>query len=122
MVGCKFDMQLSQCYARFELSLISFLLCIPVELHAEICYAESYALSIMLMFLEEQSFLALVKAGFRLRSINSIYKFCISAFKRKTNWESALLKENFEAGICVGWGLFNLVRTSLHFPNCFVAN
>jgi hypothetical protein len=83
------------------------------EAHAELCYAESLLMVALLTFLENQSLLNLVKGAFRIRSCYQAYKECQSILNSRTQWHSERSQRDFEAGVRMGVGTFNLMCSHL---------
>lgn len=83
------------------------------EAHAELCYAESLLMVALLTFLENQSLLNLVKGAFRIRSCYQAYKECQSILNSRTQWHSERSRRDFEAGVRMGVGTFNLMCSHL---------
>lgn len=83
------------------------------EVHAELCYAESLLMVALLTFLENQSLLNLVKGAFRFRSCYQAYKECQNILNTRTQWGGERSRRDFEAGVRMGVGTFNLVCSHL---------
>lgn len=67
----------------------------------------------LLTFLENQNLINLVKGAFRIRSCYAAYKTCLNILNTKTNWQSERSRRDFEAGVRMGCGTFNLMVSSL---------
>lgn len=88
---------------------------LTVEVHSELCYAESLLMVALLTFLENQNLINLVKGAFRIRSCYAAYKECLNILETKTNFQSERSKRDFEAGVRMGIGTFNLMVS--HLPS-----
>ena len=84
-------------------------------MHSELCYAESLLMVALLTFLENQNLINLVKGAFRIRSCYAAYKECLNILNTKTNWQSERSRRDFEAGVRMGVGTFNLMVS--HLPS-----
>ncbi|XP_046407172.1 tetratricopeptide repeat protein 39B-like [Ischnura elegans] len=84
----------------------------PVEIHAELCYAESLLLKSMLTFIEDETLVSFIKAGLKIRSCYGSYKECGNILRNR-NWEKESYKIHFESGVRMGIGAFNLMISLL---------
>jgi tetratricopeptide (TPR) repeat protein len=78
------------------------------ECHAELVCAEMQAIFGGLCVVEDQSILGFIKGAFRVRSCFNGLKECERILANKTNWKSSILREEFEAGVNLGLGLFEM--------------
>lgn len=83
------------------------------EAHAELIYAEVQVMLTMLSFGEQNSIVSLIRGAFRLRAANNAYKLTADIRDKKYNWTSATARREFDAGVCSGTGVINLVRSFL---------
>lgn len=67
----------------------------------------------LLTFLENQNLINLVKGAFRIRSCYAAYKECLNILDTKTNFQSDRSRRDFEAGVRMGIGTFNLMVSTL---------
>ncbi|KAI1296618.1 Tetratricopeptide repeat protein 39B [Halotydeus destructor] len=84
-----------------------------VEAHAELLSLEMNFLYTVLSFMSEQSFTSLFKAARSSMSAHSSAKLCYQLMTQKTNWESDMIKRNFDVGSLVCWGMMNLLFSHL---------
>ncbi|UXI18046.1 hypothetical protein NH340_JMT03989 [Sarcoptes scabiei] len=85
-----------------------------VEIHSELCYAETLLMIALLTFLEDQSIMNLVRGAFRIRNCYQSYKECYYILNNRTKWSSKCSKIHFESGVRLGIGTFNLMLS--HMP------
>ncbi|NP_001153334.1 tetratricopeptide repeat domain 39B isoform X1 [Nasonia vitripennis] len=83
-----------------------------VEIHAELCYAESLLLKAMLTFVEDETLVSFVKAGLKIRTCFLLYKECLAILNTR-KWESETHRIHFESGVRMGLGTFNLMVSLL---------
>ncbi|CAD5111808.1 DgyrCDS1080 [Dimorphilus gyrociliatus] len=80
------------------------------EVHAELCYAELLCFRAMLTIIQDESLMAFIKAGLKIRNSFSAYKACYTIIeKRNFKNDSNMSKIDFESGVRFGIGLFNLM-------------
>lgn len=80
------------------------------EVHAELCYAELLCFKAMLTIIQDESLMAFVKAGLKIRSSYNTYKQCYEIIeKRYFDSDRKLCKMDFESGVRFGIGIFNLM-------------
>ncbi|KAG7207004.1 hypothetical protein KM043_000895 [Ampulex compressa] len=82
------------------------------EVHAELCYAESLLLKSMLTFVEDETLVSFVKAGFKIRTCFLSYKECLTILNNR-KWENDIHRVHFESGVRMGIGAFNLMISLL---------
>uniref|UniRef100_T1KI00 Uncharacterized protein n=1 Tax=Tetranychus urticae TaxID=32264 RepID=T1KI00_TETUR len=78
------------------------------ECHAEMMYAELNVGWILLAVLRAKSFSTLLKVVMRLRETIYIYRKCRKILEDRESWLTPYTKKNFEAGLRIGTGFFNL--------------
>ncbi|XP_012235381.1 tetratricopeptide repeat protein 39B-like [Linepithema humile] len=83
-----------------------------VEVHAELCYAESLLLKSMLTFIEDETLVSFVKAGLKIRTCFLSYKECMTILNNR-KWGNDIRKVHFESGVRMGIGTFNLMISLL---------
>ncbi|XP_054160184.1 tetratricopeptide repeat protein 39A-like [Oppia nitens] len=85
-----------------------------MEVHAELTHAKFLGLSALLGALEAQNIYALIKIAYRLRLCVNAFRECKVILRSKTNWESELSRQNFEAGVRLANGIQHLMIS--HIP------
>ena len=55
----------------------------PMEIHAELCYAEALLLKSILTFVEDETLVTFIKAGLKIRSCYNSYKECAEILKNR---------------------------------------
>ncbi|CAG9761116.1 unnamed protein product [Ceutorhynchus assimilis] len=83
-----------------------------METHAELCHAECLLLKSMLTFMEDETLASFLKAGLKIRSCFNSYKEC-QQILQKRKWENEQIKLDFESGVKMGIGTFNLMISML---------
>ena len=104
-----------------------------LELHAELCHAECLLLKAALTFCEDETLVSFVKAGLKVRSCyqsfrchvfegslrqsyfpscNFNFRECWSALHQR-DWKDSTLRNDFESGVRLGVGGFNLMISLL---------
>ena len=114
-----------------------------LEMHAELCYAEVLLLRAVLTLCEDENLVSFVKAGLKVRSCYQSFRFVVLLIDRRNskkkpyiatncftslfiwffrecwnilqyrNWDGDLHKNDFESGVRVGVGTFNLMISLL---------
>lgn len=84
----------------------------PEEIHAELCYADSLLLKALLTFIEDETLVSFIKAGFKIRTCFNSYKECSNILNTR-NWSGESHKIHFESGVRLGIGAFNLLISHL---------
>lgn len=79
------------------------------EAHAELVFAELQILQTLLTIFGDHDFVSMIKGAFRMRAANIGYKTCAEILANKKNWDSEIIRQNFEAGYLMGNGTLNLV-------------
>jgi len=82
------------------------------EIQAELCYAECLLLRAIITFVQDDNLMNFVKGGLRFRKSFRIYKECAEILEART-WSNDILKKNFECGVLMGLGSFNLIISTL---------
>ncbi|XP_076346337.1 tetratricopeptide repeat protein 39A-like isoform X2 [Tachypleus tridentatus] len=83
-----------------------------LEAHAELTYAECLLLNALLTFISDQSLFTFIRGGLKIRSCYQSYKTCLHILDtHKFQTETAL--RDFESGVHVGLGAFNLLISQL---------
>uniref|UniRef100_A0AC35GMQ8 Uncharacterized protein n=1 Tax=Panagrolaimus sp. PS1159 TaxID=55785 RepID=A0AC35GMQ8_9BILA len=84
------------------------------EIHAELCYAESLMFRAVLTFFYDETFASFVKGAFKIRSCYQSFKECQRILLTE-NWSTRdpEIKSQFEAGVRMGIGAFNLMLSTL---------
>ncbi len=83
-----------------------------VELHAELCYAETLLLKAVLTLCEDETLVSFVKAGLKVRTCYQSFRECWSILQNR-NWSQSEYKSDFESGVRMGVGTFNLMISLL---------
>ncbi|XP_046620385.1 tetratricopeptide repeat protein 39B-like [Neodiprion virginianus] len=84
----------------------------PEELHAELCYAEALLIKSLLTFMEDETLVSFVKAGFKIRTCYLSFKECQTILKTR-KWTNDNHRIHFESGVRMGIGAFNLMISLL---------
>lgn len=84
----------------------------PMEIHAELCYAEALLLKSILTFVEDETLVTFLKAGLKIRTCFNSYKECAEILKNR-DWTKDPHKDHFESGVRMGIGAFNLMISLL---------
>ncbi|XP_046746386.1 tetratricopeptide repeat protein 39B-like [Diprion similis] len=82
------------------------------ELHAELCYAEALLIKSLLTFMEDETLVSFVKAGFKIRTCYLSFKEC-QTILRTRKWTNDNHRIHFESGVRMGIGTFNLMISLL---------
>lgn len=82
------------------------------ELHAELCFAEVLLLKAVLTLCEDETLVSFVKAGLKVRTCYQSFRECWSVLQQR-NWENSEYKNDFESGVRLGVGTFNLMISLL---------
>ncbi|XP_012252394.2 tetratricopeptide repeat protein 39B-like isoform X2 [Athalia rosae] len=82
------------------------------EIHAELCYAEALLIKSLLTFIEDETLVTFVKAGFKIRSCYLSFKECQTILKTR-KWRNQTHRLHFESGVRMGIGTFNLMISLL---------
>ncbi len=84
------------------------------ELHAEICYGECLLLKACLTFCEDETLVSFVRAGLKVRACFQSFREGWNALNER-DWETAdsEYKNDFESGVRLGIGAFNLLISLL---------
>lgn len=82
------------------------------EVHAELCYAEVLLLKAVLTLCEDETLVSFVKAGLKVRTCYQSFRECWTILNQR-NWDDASNKEDFESGVRMGVGTFNLMISML---------
>lgn len=82
------------------------------EAHAELCHAECLLLKALLTFIEDETLSSFIKAGIKIRSCYHSYKDCQQILK-EAKWKEDSTKADFESGVKMGIGTFNLMISML---------
>ncbi|CAG0919064.1 unnamed protein product [Notodromas monacha] len=83
------------------------------ERHAELCYAEGILEKAILTFLEDETLSSFVKGALQIRHGYFAYRECWNILKEKPMWTNDKLQNNFESGVRLGVGAFNLLISML---------
>ncbi|XP_063770143.1 tetratricopeptide repeat protein 39B isoform X3 [Pseudophryne corroboree] len=85
------------------------------EMHAEICYAECLLQKAALTFVQDENLINFIKGGLKIRTSYQIYKEChqVLAAMTKEDKESSDTHKQFEGGVKLGIGAFNLMLSLL---------
>ncbi|PSN56062.1 Tetratricopeptide repeat protein 39B [Blattella germanica] len=84
----------------------------PLEIHAELCYAESLLIKSMLAFLEDETFASFLKGGLQVKNCFNCYKECQNILVHR-QWTPQCFKSHFESGVKLGLGSFNIMISML---------
>jgi len=82
------------------------------EIHAELAFAECLLLKAMLTIVEDENLVSFVKAGLKVRQAYISYKECWTILNKR-DWSSDKHKADFEGGVRLGVGTFNLLMSLL---------
>lgn len=82
------------------------------EVHAELCYAEVLLLRAVLTLCEDETLVSFVKAGLKVRTCYQSFRECWTILNQR-NWDDAQNKHDFESGVRMGVGSFNLMISML---------
>jgi len=82
------------------------------EAHAEVVFAEASIMSLLLTFLSDVSFLALIATPFKIRAVHKAYQLALQLGKHKDNWRSDVSRINFMDGLA-GWGFCQIIMSHL---------
>ncbi|RWS15602.1 tetratricopeptide repeat protein 39B-like protein [Dinothrombium tinctorium] len=85
------------------------------EIHVELMMALTHLALAVLTIFGEQTFMALIKAGLRIRTGYNGYRFCEDALKNRKQWNTKVSRDEFEAGVSFGFGAINLLMS--HLPS-----
>ncbi|XP_071799750.1 tetratricopeptide repeat protein 39B-like isoform X1 [Asterias amurensis] len=83
-----------------------------VEVHGELCYAESILERALITFIQDDNLISFIKGGLKIRSGYQSYKSCSQMLSLRT-WKNESSKINFESGVRFGIGTFNLMISML---------
>ncbi|CAJ0583163.1 unnamed protein product, partial [Mesorhabditis spiculigera] len=85
------------------------------ELHAELCYAECGLVRAMLTFFHDETLASFVRGGLKIRSCYQTFKQCHKLLENDAVWagRDPEIKNQFEAGVRMGIGAFNLMLSVL---------
>lgn len=83
-----------------------------LEVHAELCMAESLLLKSMLTFIEDETLASFIKGGMKIRTCFFSFKECSNILAGRS-WTSDTSKVHFESGVRMGMGTFNLMISLL---------
>ncbi|KAI1727875.1 tetratricopeptide repeat protein 39B [Ditylenchus destructor] len=89
------------------------------QIHAELCYAESLMFRAILTFFYDESLVSFIKGSFKIRSCYQSFKEChrilnSDCWKEKSDSvKSQEIKRQFECGVRMGIGAFNLMLSTL---------
>ncbi|XP_057299557.1 tetratricopeptide repeat protein 39B-like isoform X4 [Hydractinia symbiolongicarpus] len=87
-----------------------------LELHAELCYAECLLERAMLTFIQDENLISFIKGGLKIRSAYNMYRSCMHALEQKPKaLEDSENKIDFESGVYMGMGSFNVSSIFLYF-------
>uniref|UniRef100_T1KFU4 Tetratricopeptide repeat protein 39B n=1 Tax=Tetranychus urticae TaxID=32264 RepID=T1KFU4_TETUR len=78
------------------------------EIHAELAYADSVFMLALITFVQDQSFLSLIKGACRFRYGFQSYKICQTIIQKRTKWQSEVTRREFASGVHAGTGIYNL--------------
>ncbi|XP_075682794.1 tetratricopeptide repeat protein 39B isoform X3 [Rhinoderma darwinii] len=84
------------------------------EMHAEICYAECLLQKAALTFVQDENMINFIKGGLKIRTSYQIYKECHQVLlSMNQNKNSSETQHQFEGGVKLGIGAFNLMLSLL---------
>ncbi|XP_077981156.1 tetratricopeptide repeat protein 39B-like isoform X2 [Glandiceps talaboti] len=83
-----------------------------IEVHAELCYAECLLQRALLLFIQDENLVNFVKGGLKIRACYNSYKECRHMIEKRT-WIDDRSKKQFESGVRLGIGTFNLMISML---------
>lgn len=82
------------------------------QCHAELCYAECLIERALLTFVQDENLISFVKGSLKIRACYNSYKQCLKILQNK-EWNDPQMKINFESGVRLGIGIFNLMISLL---------
>ena len=85
------------------------------EAHAEVVYAESCLMSMVLAFASDPTIMTLIRIVLKIKSAHSTYKFVGQILAEKTNWKSEKLRIACDDAYRLGWGFYNILIS--HMPD-----
>lgn len=84
------------------------------ERHAELCYAECLLQRALLTFIQDDNLISFIKGGLKIRSCHQSYKTCQAMItSRSAALQQSAQKVDFEGGVYMGIGSFNLLLSLL---------
>jgi len=83
-----------------------------MEVHAELVFAEILLLKATLTFCEDETLVSFVKAGLKVRTCYQSFRECWSILQEK-QWNNDQHRKDFESGVRMGVGAFNLLISLL---------
>eukprot|EP00112_Aurelia_sp_Birch-Aquarium-sp1_P009460 Seg2074.6 transcript_id=Seg2074.6/GoldUCD/mRNA.D3Y31 product="Tetratricopeptide repeat protein 39B" protein_id=Seg2074.6/GoldUCD/D3Y31 len=85
-----------------------------VEVHAELCYAECLLERAILTFIQDENLISFIKGGLKIKHAYSLYRSCMQIMSHiPTSMESSTNRLDFEGGVHLGIGTFNLLLSLL---------
>lgn len=78
------------------------------ECIAELLYCEYNGAYGILNVVDDQSIMGFIKGAYRVRICYNGFKLCEKLMNEKTNWTNEYLKREFESGVLLGLGLFEM--------------
>jgi len=82
------------------------------EVHAELCFAEVLLLKAVLTLCEDETLMSFVKAGIKVRTCYQSFRDCWTIMQER-KWENEQHRKDFESGVRMGVGSFNLMISLL---------
>lgn len=82
------------------------------EVHAELCFAEVLLLKAVLTLCEDETLVSFVKAGLKVRTCYQSFRDCWQIMQER-KWENDQHRKDFESGVRMGVGSFNLLISLL---------
>lgn len=89
-----------------------------VNCHAGLAHGEGLALSALLTVIDNPSIPGLIKGAIKIRSCHQMLREGLRVLETKNNWKSEVLRRNFESGVYLGLGLFEMAIS--FFPSRFI--
>lgn len=82
------------------------------QVHAELCFAEVLLLKAVLTLCEDETLVSFVKAGLKVRTCYQSFRDCWQIMQER-KWENDQHRKDFESGVRMGVGSFNLLISLL---------
>ncbi|XP_070563141.1 tetratricopeptide repeat protein 39B-like isoform X3 [Ptychodera flava] len=99
-------------HSKLKWTKIDYSIYTDVEAHAELCYAECLLQRALLMFIQDESLVNFVQGGLKIRSCYHSYKECRHMLEKRS-WNNEKSRLQFESGVRLGIGTFNLMISML---------
>lgn len=85
-----------------------------LEIHAELCYAECLLERAVLTFIQDENLISFIKGGLKVKHAYGLYRSCLQIMSHcPSSMESSDNRVDFEGGVHLGIGTFNLMLSLL---------